>query len=86
MTEHLHNHHHEHIFFFGLHRLHTPHEAIRVVDLKAIIGKHVQGFDPKNTLVLEESGDRPDKPLRDDNEIRICDFPHFYDQPPANFG
>ena len=41
---------------------------------------------PDYTLVLEEHGDRPDKPLNNDDEVHIHDTPHFYSQPPANFG
>jgi hypothetical protein len=81
-------HHHKdaNIFFFSTHRLTAPHERIKVSALKEFISAHVQGFNASNTLVLEERGDRPDRPLGDNDDVHICEIPHFYDQPPANFG
>lgn len=76
----------KHYFYFSTHRLEAPHGVMRVSDLKAIIAQNVPGFNSAYTLVEEECGDRPDKPLADDQEVRIDDTPHFYDQPPANFG
>jgi hypothetical protein len=85
MTEH---HHHEggRHFFFGPHRFEAPRERLTVRELKEFIAQHVAGFNVQHTLVLEERGDRPDKPLDDAAEVHIHDFPHYYDQPPANFG
>ena len=85
-SHHEHDHDGEHVCFFGDHRLHAPHEHMKARDLKEFIAKHVEGFNRDHTLVLEESGDRPDKPLNDDDQVHIHEFPHFYDQPPANFG
>jgi hypothetical protein len=81
-----HHHHENRHFFFGEHRIEAPHAEMKVRDLKELIAKHVEGFKKEHTLVLEEHGDRPDKPLKDDDTVRMHDFPHFYDQPPANFG
>ena len=76
----------EHTFFLSTHRLHAPQPRMKVSDLKAFIATQVAGFNVANTLVREEQGDRPDKPLNDNEEIHIHEFPHFYDQPPATFG
>jgi len=86
--EHGHSHHDDghHVFWFGTHKLEAPAEHMKVRALKELIRQHVEGFNVAHTLVLEECGDRPDRPLHDDEEVRIHDFPHFYDQPPANFG
>lgn len=87
-----HSEHHEHHdeggrhFFYSVHRLEVPRSRLTVRELKEIIAHHVQGFNVEHVLVLEEQGDRPDKPLADSDEVHIHDFPHFYDQPPANFG
>jgi len=82
-----HHHHHENRhFFFGEHRLEAPHAEMTVSGLKDVIAKHVPHFKKEHTLVLEECGDRPDHPLKDGDKVHIRDFPHFYDQPPANFG
>ena len=78
--------HHHHLFYYSTHRLEAPRGRLPVSELKTLIGKHVQGFNPAYTLVLEERGDRPDKILRDNEEVHIHEIPHFYDQPPANFG
>ena len=86
MHEHHHEGHHNRHFFFGTHRLDAPRERITVRELKEVIAAHVPGFNRQHTLVLEERGDHPDKPLGDDQELHIHDYPHFYDQPPANFG
>ena len=75
-----------HLFYYSTHRLEAPRERLPVSELKTLIAKHIQGFNPSYTLVIEECGDHPDKLLRDDEEVRIRDIPHFYDQPPANFG
>jgi len=80
------HHHTKRWFYFGAHKLEAPAERMKVRALKAFIAQHVQGFNVEHTLVQEASGDHPDKPLHDDDEVEICDFPHFYDQPPANFG
>jgi hypothetical protein len=79
---------HKHKFIYSTHKeaLESPTERIKASELKAIIGKHVEGFNPDYTLVLEEHGDRADKPLNNDDEVHIHDTPHFYSQPPANFG
>jgi hypothetical protein len=79
---------HKHRFIYSTHKepLESPTERIKVSELKVIIGKHVEGFNPDYTLVLEERGDRPDKPLNNNDEVHIHDTPHFYSQPPANFG
>jgi hypothetical protein len=79
-------HDHERIFFIGPHRLEAPQPRMKVSELKQFIAQHFQGFNTANTLVFEEQGDRPDKPLFDDEEFHIRDLPHFYDQPPAYFG
>jgi len=73
-------------FYFSTYRLEAPQDVMKVSGLKAIIAQHVPGFNPAYTLVQEECGDRPDKPLADNQEVRIHEIPHFYDQPPANFG
>ena len=87
MNAHNHEHHHESLhYFFSTHRLQAPRSRLTVQELKASIAQHVPGFNVQHTLVLEESGDRPDKPLADNEEVYIHHFPHFYDQPPANFG
>jgi hypothetical protein len=78
--------HANHAFYFGTHKLEAPAERVKVRALKELIRKHVEGFNVEHTLVQEACGDHPDKPLHDDDEVHICDFPHFYDQPPANFG
>lgn len=79
---------HKHKFIYSTHKeaLESPTERIKVSELKAIIGKHVEGFNPDYTLVLEEHGDHADKALNNDDEVHIHDTPHFYCQPPANFG
>jgi hypothetical protein len=59
---------------------------MKAAELKEIIAKHVEGFNSADTLVLEEHGEHPDKPLNDGDEVHIKDIPHFYSQPPANFG
>lgn len=79
-------HHHHLRFYFGTHKLEAPAERMKVRALKEFIHQHVEGFNVEHTLVQEECGDHPDKPLDDNQEVHICDFPHFYDQPPANFG
>lgn len=78
----------KHPFIYSTHKhtLEAPKAKMMVSDLKTIIGKHVEGFNPADTLVLEERGDHPDKPLNDNDEVHIKDTPHFYSQPPANFG
>lgn len=81
-----HHHHEKHLFYFSTHRLEVPEARITVGALKQVIAKHVPEFNAGYTLVLEERGDRPDKPLADHEEIRIHEIPHFYDQPPAVFG
>src|SRR5579871_6560019 len=85
-----HDHHHDDhcgrpFFYFGIHKLEAPAEHMAVRALKEFIRKHVEGFNVEHMLVEESCGDHPDKPLNDGDEVRICDFPHFYDQPPANF-
>jgi hypothetical protein len=79
---------HVHRFVYSTHKepLASPMERIKVVELKRIIGKHVEGFNPDYALVLEEHGDRPDKLLNSNDEVHIHNTPHFYSQPPANFG
>lgn len=84
MTEH--HHHEKHVFYFSTHRLEAPHTSMTVAALKQLIGQHVPEFNQDYTLVLEERGDRPDKPLNDGAEVHIHEIPHFYDQPPAIFG
>jgi hypothetical protein len=84
--EHEHHHNDHHIFYFGDKRMEAPQPRMKVSELKQLIAQHVEGFNTGYTLVFEEHGDRPDKRLFDDEEIHIHDFPHFYDQPPANFG
>jgi hypothetical protein len=87
MTEHHHEPYHgDRHFFYSTHRLEAPRERLTAQQLKAYIAEHVAGFNLEHTLVLEEEGDRPDKPLADGDEVHIHGFPHFYDQPPANFG
>ena len=76
----------EHVFYLGTHRLKAPQPRMKVSDLKQFIAQHVTGFNVANTLVHEEHGDRPDKPLNDSDDVHIQDIPHFYDQPPATFG
>ena len=79
---------HKHKFIYSTHKeaLVSPTERIKVSELKVIIGKHVESFNPDYTLVLEEHGDRADKALNNNDEVHIHDTPHFYSQPPANFG
>jgi hypothetical protein len=79
-------HRHDKHFFFGQHRLEAPHHEMTVSDLKHLIHKNVPDFKKEHTLVLEEHGDRPDRALADNETVHIRNFPHFYDQPPANFG
>ena len=86
MSDHPNEHHEKHVFFYGPHRLHAPHERVKVHELKEITAKHVEGFNREHTLVFEEHGDRPDKPLSNGDEVHIHEFPHYYDQPPATFG
>jgi hypothetical protein len=81
-----HRHHENRHFFYSVHRLEAPRSRLTVRELKEVIARHVQGFNLEHVLVLEERGDRPDKPLADSDEVHLDDFPHFYDQPPANFG
>jgi hypothetical protein len=78
----------KHPFIYSTHKepLHAPSELATAAQLKEVIGKHVEGFNPGDMLVLEERGDKPDKPLKDTDEVHIHDTPHFYSQPPANFG
>jgi hypothetical protein len=82
------DHEHKHRFIYSTHKepLEAPKEHIKVSELKEIIGKHVEGFNAEYTLVLEEHGDRADKALNNSDEVHIHDTPHFYSQPPANFG
>jgi hypothetical protein len=79
---------HKHRFIYSTHKepLEAPKADMKVADLKAIIATKVEGFNRDYTLVLEEHGDRPDKPLNDNDDVRIHETPHFYSQPPANFG
>jgi hypothetical protein len=88
MSEHEDDRHHDgdNVLFFGTHKLHAPRERMRVTELKDFIASQVPDFKRDHTLVMEECGDRPDKPLNDQDEVHIHDFPHFYDQPAANFG
>ncbi len=87
MTEHDNEHRPpKHEFYFGTHKLEAPLERMRVSELKEIIASHVPDFRREHVLVMEERGDRPDKPLSDCDEVRVHEFPHYYDQPPANFG
>ena len=81
-----HHHHDDRHYFYSTHRLEAPRSRLTVRELKDSIAQHVAGFNVQHTLILEECGDRPDKPLVDSDEVHIHDFPHFYDQPPANFG
>jgi len=78
----------KHLFIYSTHKGHleSPTLEIKVSDLKDIIAKNVEGFDAAYTLVQEERGDEPDKPLNDTDTVRIVDVPHFYSQPPADFG
>jgi hypothetical protein len=84
MTEH--HYRDKHLFYLSTHRLEAPHARMNVGALKQFIAQHVPEFNPGYTLVLEERGDRPDKPLSDGDEVHIHEIPHFYDQPPAVFG
>lgn len=87
MTEHHEGiHHHLPVFYFGPHKLEAPREHMKVSQLKDIIASHVPDFKREHVLVMEERGDRPDRPLNDGDEVRVHEFPHYYDQPPANFG
>ena len=81
-----HHHDEDHVFFFGTHRLIAPRSHMKVGELKELIERHVPGFVTAHVLVEEECGDRPDRPLNDDDELHIHNCPHFYDQPPATFG
>ncbi len=85
-NEHEPHHDHERIFYFGDLRLEAPQSRMTVSALKQFIAQHVPDLNTAHTLVLEETGDRPDKNLFDDEEIHIHEFPHLYDQPPAKFG
>jgi hypothetical protein len=76
----------KHVFFFSTHRLDAPRDRMKVSELKDVIASHIPEFKRDHTLVMEECGDRPDKPLNDQDEVHIHEFPHYYDQPPANFG
>jgi hypothetical protein len=49
-------------------------------------GTHKLEAPRERMKVMEECGGRPDKPLNDQDEVHIHEFPHYYDQPPANFG
>jgi len=85
MTE---SHTEEHRFIYSTHEapLYAPRSHVTAAELKEVIGKHVEGFNAGDTLVFEERGDRPDKRLNDSDEVHIHETPHFYSQPPANFG
>ena len=78
----------KHLFRYSTHKHHleAPKSHMKVSELKEIIAKHVEGFNAADRLVLEEHGDRADKPLNDGDEVHIHEVPHFYSQPPANFG
>jgi hypothetical protein len=88
MNEQHHNgqHHDKHVFYFSTHKLEALREHMKVSELKALIASQVPDFKRDHVLVMEECGDRPDKPLNDQDEVHIHGFPHYYDQPPANFG
>ena len=49
--------------------------------------KHQAGIEDSYQLFLEEDGDTPDKPIRDDETIDLGDrIKHFFAVPPATFG
>ncbi len=73
-------------FYYLAHRLEAPEKDMQVSALKALIKAAVPEFDISYTLVIEERGDHPDRPLNDTDAVEIKDFPHVYSQPPANFG
>lgn len=78
----------KHLFIYSTHEgvLESPSLEVKVSQLKDIIAKNVEGFDASYTLVREERGDKPDKALNDSDVVKIEDVPHFYSQPPADFG
>lgn len=78
----------KHEFIYSTHPtpLHAPKAQMKVAELKTIIGQAVSGFNPGDTLVEESRGDNPDVPLNDTDTVEIRHKPHFYSQPPANFG
>jgi len=66
--------------------LEAPQENMVVSDLKKVIGAKVPNFKYEYALVLESHGDKPDRELADTDTVEIKSTPHFYSQPPANFG
>jgi hypothetical protein len=77
------SHEDEHPFRYSTHLelLHSPKARLKVSELKEIISRHVEGFNPADSLVLEEREGRPDSPLGDADDVHIHDTPHFYSHP-----
>lgn len=78
----------KHPFIYSTHpqTLEAPKVDMTAGELKVIIAAHVQNFKMEYALVFESHGDHPDKELNDTDPVEIKQTPHFYSQPPANFG
>jgi hypothetical protein len=65
-------------------------DAVRyTVDKTSMTGAEIKALahlDAQYQLYLEEHGDRPDKPIRNDEAVAIRNDLHFYAIPPATMG
>ena len=60
-----------------------------VVDKTSMTGAEIKALahiDAQYQLYLEEQGDRPDKPITDNEAVAIRNDMHFYAIPPATMG
>jgi hypothetical protein len=60
-----------------------------VVDKTSMTGAEIKALahiDAQYQLYLEEQGDQPDKPIRDNEAVHIRNDMHFYAIPPATMG
>lgn len=73
-------------FFVDAQKYETDKANLTGAEIKAM----VPGFNPTYQLYLEEPGDQPDRPVRDDETISLDPAQHgirkFYSVPPASFG
>jgi len=72
-------------FFVDAKRFETDKPSLMGAEIKAIAGTN-----PSYQLFLEEEGDTPDKPVADDEPVKIKEGEkhtrHFFAVPPATFG
>jgi hypothetical protein len=69
-------------FFVDAKRFETHDESLTGAAIKRIAA-----VDPTYQLFEEEEGDRPDKPISDQESVNLSGkIMHFYAVPPATFG